>query len=238
MATTNIPIYLTPIPVPVGVEAIDINGLLSIIAEYMTGQISQNVSFFIQGTVPPTSNQGIFYNTNTKRFEDWNSGYGAYTPISELQVGDMKAAYRQSDDVANGWVLLNGRAISSIVGITQIQKNNLDTLFPSAGTPTLPNLSFISGLSGLPASNAFSGINNPASTPTPGTIGALSVSSTYQQAEVQALRNNTETLSSSVNTLQLATASIQSASNTVLQSLLNVNSVTGPKWFVFCGYPS
>lgn len=236
MSTTSIPITLSPIPVPVGVEAVDINGLLSIISEYMTGQISQNVSFFLQGTVPPNSNQGIFYNTSTKRFEDWNSSNGAYIPISELQVGDLKAALRQTDDVANGWILLNGRAINNITSLTQAQKSNLENLFGIGGF--LPNYTFLSGLSNLPASNAFTGISNPSSTPTPGAIGSISISATYQQNEMQTLRNNTETLSGSVNTLQIATAAIQSASNAMLQSLLGVGTTFGPKWFVFCGYPS
>lgn len=235
MPTTNIPITLTPIPVPVGVEAVDINGLLAIVSEYMTGQISQNVSFFLQGTVPPDSNQGIFYNTSTKRFEDWNPAYGSYVPISELQVGDLKAALRQTDDVANGWILLNGRSINNIGSITQTQKSNLENLFGVGGT--LPNYSFLSGISGLPPINTFANISNPASQPTPGVIGSLPISTAYIQSEEQALRNNTEALSASVSTLQVATAAIQSGAEDMLQSLLSINSAFGPRWFVFCGYP-
>lgn len=235
MPTTNIPITLSPIPVPTGVEAVNINDLLSIISEYMTGQISTSVSFFIQNSVPPTSDQGIFYNTTTFRFERWNSVIGAYQPISEITVGDMKASLLQSDDVANGWILMNGRSIANVANITQVQKNNLLNLFP---TGILPNYVFLSGLGSLPASNAFTSISNPSITPTPGTVGSITISATYQQSEITTLRNNTETLLGSTNTLQIAVANIQDYTNAILQSLLGTSTVFGPKWFVFCGYPS
>lgn len=235
MPTTNIPITLSPIPVPVGVEAVNINDLLSIISEYMSGQISTSVSFFIQNSVPPTSDQGIFYNTTTFRFERWNSTTGAYQPISEITVGDMKVSMLQTDDVTNGWVLLNGRSINNVANVTQVQKNNLTNLFPSG---ILPNYAFLGGLSSLPASNAFTSISNPTVTPTPGTIGSITISASYQQSELTTLRNNTETLANSTNTLQVAVGNIQSYTNAILQSLLNTSSTFGPKWFVFCGYPS
>lgn len=230
---TTIPITFSANTVPVGVKAVNINDLLTIISEYMTGQISQDVSFFIQGASAPAYNAGLFFNTTTQRFETWNGS--GYIPISELQVGDMKVALRSSDDTANGWVLLNGRPINNILTLTQIQRNNLNTLFASGA---LPNYTFLSGLSGLPSSGSFSSIVNNAINPTTGTIGALTIGSSYSQSEIQAFRDNTEMLLSSTVNLQTATANIQSVAEQLLTSLNSSSAVIGPRWFVFCGYPS
>jgi hypothetical protein len=231
---TSIPITLNANPVPVGIQAVNIDELLSIISEYVTGTISQDVSFFISGSTPPLSNQGLFYNTTTKRFMAWNNDLGAYTPISELQVGDMKVALRQSDDLTNGWVLLDGRIINSITSLTEQQKSNLLTLF---ATGTLPNYTFLSGLSGLPADNSFTNISNPAVNPVAGTIGNLSIGGSYSQTEIQALRNNTEFLSASTSSLQTTVGLIKSTSETMLKSLNATTTEFSPKWFVFAGYP-
>lgn len=233
---TQIPITLSANPVPVGIQAVNINDLLGIVAEYISGSISQNVSFFIQGATAPQSNQGIFYNTTTRRFEDWNSAQGAYIPISENAVGDLKVALSQSDDMANGWVLLNGRTINSLQNITQIQKSNLETLF--GVNSSLPNYSFLAALTGLPSSGAFSSITNNPVQPNVGSIGSINIGATYDQTQVTTLRNNTETLLSSTSNLQTVVSNVQSVSDQVLNSLLASNTVLGPKWFVFCGYPS
>jgi len=232
--STTIPITLTPIPVPVNIQAVNINDFLGIVCEYVSGSISQNVSFFQQGATAPNSNQGIFYNTSTQRFETWNSNNGVYQPITELQVGDLKAAFRTSDDTVNGWILLDGRIINAITGLTQAQNANLQNLFGSGGS--LPNFSFLGALSGLPPVGTFSGISNTSISPAVGAIAALPVSSSYTQSEVQNLRNSTETLDESTNALQVTVSQIISNSETVLTSLQNTSTVTGAKWFVFCGY--
>jgi len=231
---TSIPITLIANPVPVGIQAFNVDELLSIISEYVTGSISQEVSFFITGATPPLNNQGLFYNTTTKRFESWNQSLGAYTPLSEIQVGDMKVALRQSDDLTNGWVLLDGRVINNIVDLTEQQKSNLITLF---ATGTLPNYTFLSGLSGLPASNAFDNITNDAINPVVGVIGNLPIGSTYNQSEVQGLRNNTEFLSTSVSNMHTTVGLIKNTSQTMLTSLVSTTTEFSPKWFVFAGYP-
>ena len=232
--STNIPITLTPIPVPVNIQAVNINDFLGIVCEYVSGTISQNVSFFLQGATPPNSNQGIFYNTSTQRFENWSSDNGSYLPITELQVGDLKGAFRTSDDPVNGWILLDGRIISTITGLTQAQNANLQNLFGSGGS--LPNFTFLGALSGLPPVGTFSSISNTAISPAVGAIAALPISASYTQAEVQNLRNSTETLDDSTNALQVTVAQVISNSETVLTSLQNTSTTTGAKWFVFCGY--
>jgi hypothetical protein len=232
--STTIPITLTPIPVPVNIQAVNINDFLGIVCEYVSGSISQNVSFFLQGATPPNSNQGIFYNTSTQRFENWSSNNGSYLPITELQVGDLKGAFRTSDDPVNGWILLDGRVISTITGLTQAQNANLQNLFGSGGS--LPNFTFLGALSGLPPVGTFSGISNTAISPAVGAIAALPISASYTQAEVQNLRNSTETLDESTNALQKTVTQVISNSETVLTSLQNTSTTTGAKWFVFCGY--
>lgn len=232
--STSIPITLTPIPVPVNIQAVNINDFLGIVCEYVSGSISQNVSFFIQGATPPNSNQGIFYNTSTQRFENWNSNTGTYQAITEYQVGDLKAAYRTSDDPVNGWILLDGRVINTITGLSQSQNSNLQNLFGTGGS--LPNFSFLGALNGLPPVGTFTGISNTAIAPAVGAIGALPISASYTQTEVQNLRNNTETLENSTNALQTTVAQIISNTETVLDSLQNTSTVTGVKYFVFCGY--
>ena len=233
----NIPITLTATPVPVGVQAVNMDDLMAIIADSIGGSISADVSFFIQGAAAPSSDQGIFYNTDTRRFEDWNSSLGSYTPVSELQVGDLKAAIRTTDDLANGWVLLNGRAFNNTVmpSLTQVQRSNLLALFTSG---VLPTYSFLSGLSGLPANTAITGISNPPAVPSAGTISSLPIGELYSQLQVQALRDQTEILSGSNTSVQAATTSLISATSTILAVLNNTNAVVGPRWFVFCGYPT
>lgn len=233
---TPIPITLNANPVPVGIQAVNINDLLNIVAEYVSGTISQNVSFFIQGSTPPQSNQGIFYNTTTRRFEDWSSTAGAYLPITENSVGDLKVALSQVDDPANGWILLNGRSINSLSNITQLQKSNLETLF--GVNSSLPNYSFLGALVGLPSSGAFSAITNNPIQPNVGAIGSINIGSTYDQTQITTLRNNTETLLGSTNNLQSVVSQVQATSDQVLNALLSGSAVLGPRWFVFCGYPS
>lgn len=232
--STTIPITLTPIPVPVNIQAVNINDFLGIVCEYVSGSISQNVSFFLQGATAPNSDQGIFYNTSTQRFESWNSNIGAYQPLTELQVGDLKAAYRTSDDTVNGWILLDGRVINDITGLTQSQNSNLQNLFGTGGS--LPNFNFLGALNNLPPVGTFTGISNTQVAPQVGVIGALPISSSYTQTEVQNLRNQTETLENSTNSLQKTVSQIISNTETVLDSLQNTSTVTGVKWFVFCGY--
>ena len=110
----------------------------------------------------------------------------------------------------------------------------MQNLFGSGGS--LPNFSFLGALSGLPPVGTFSGISNTSISPAVGAIAALPVSSSYTQSEVQNLRNSTETLDESTNALQVTVSQIISNSETVLTSLQNTSTVTGAKWFVFCGY--
>lgn len=231
----NIPIVLTPLPVPVGIEAITFDQLLGLVCQYIHGSISQNVSFFIQGSVAPVSNQGIFFNQTSNRFENWNNSLGAYVPISEHEVGDIKPTFISGDDLSNGWVALDGRAINSINGLTQVQKNNLVTIF--GANANIPNYIFLAGLSGIPANGSFSNISNPSFQPVPGTISSLPIDASYNQTQIQNLRGAAETTADSGNSLQLAVGSVISNCESIIKSLnSSVNGAVTLK--VFVGYPS
>jgi hypothetical protein len=144
MAST-IPVTFTPIPVPVGIQAQDINQLLTIVSKYLAAAISANVSFFLQGSNFPQSDQGIFFNQTSGQFGVWNSALGQYIPITPLKVGDAKPSYVAGDDVVDGWVEMDGRNVNNVANITQQQKANLETLFGAGATLPTQNFGATSG---------------------------------------------------------------------------------------------
>lgn len=228
----DIPIELTALPVPTGVRPATLTELVRLCADYMRGRISATVSFFLQGSNYPTSEQGLFYNQTTQRFGAWNSAQGRYVQITDLQVGDMKPTFVAGDDVSNGWVVLDGRNTNAVSNLTQVQQNNLNTLF--GANTAMPNYRFVSGFSNMPANGTFSGIAQGAPTPPAGTIGSLTIGASYSQTEVQALRDNTETLDVSVQNLNTTVAAAKAASEQVLVAL-NGPSTGGPTWKVYVG---
>lgn len=138
MANT-VPVQFTPLPAPVGIKAINFNQMLGLICQYIQASIGQNVSFFLQGSNFPTSDQGIFYNQTTQQFGAWNAALGRYVPLSTIQVGDGKPSYVAGDDAVHGWIVLDGRNVNSVTGINQAQKSNLETLFGVGGTMPTQN---------------------------------------------------------------------------------------------------
>ena len=239
-ASTPIPIVLTAIPVPNGTTAATWDDLVSTICKYVQGNISATVSFFIQGTVAPNSSQGLFFNTTSNRFEVWNVTTGSYIAISDFVVGDMKATYINSDDPADGWVIMNGRVLTAIPGLTQLQLSNLQTLFGTGSGATVPNFSFSSGVASLPASGTFSSIVSAltAWTPPVGAVKSLTVSNPPLQSEVQAIQNALEQADDSGTGLQSALTQTLNALETLLDSLNGVTTGGGPVWAIFVGYPS
>lgn len=134
-----VPITFTALPAPTGIEAVDFNQLVGLIAQYLQGSISQSVSFFLQGSNFPSSNQGLFYNQTTQQFGAWNNALGRYVPLTTDKVGDAKPCYVAGDDAVNGWIQLDGRNVNSVPGITVAQKANLETLFGAGGTMPTAN---------------------------------------------------------------------------------------------------
>src|SRR6478736_6970250 len=143
-AINQLPVVLTPIPPPAGISAIDFPQLLANICAYISASVQQNVSFFQTFASPPGSFQGqIIFVTGLNNWMVWDTGTGQYIPLNQLQIG---AVIQQSeiygapsfDDLQNGFVYLNGRAIASIVGLSASQTDNLNALYPNGGT--LPNI--------------------------------------------------------------------------------------------------
>ena len=233
-----IPISLTALPVPVGIKASNMNELLSLLAQYLEASIHDNVSFFLQGSNFPDSDQGIFYNQTIGKFGDWNAALGKYIPISDVAVGDIRASYVGGDDLVNGWVVMDGRLISAVPGLTQLQKSNLQTLFGGAASATVPNLPFLAGLQNPPANGSFANIAQPAVDPQKGYIGALAIDASYVQSQVAALRDAAEQLDDSVNSLDTTVSTMKGVAESLLNSLnASTASGTGPKNRVFVGYP-
>lgn len=230
----TIPIQLQPIPAPVSIRATDINQLLTIICQYVSGSISNNVSFFDSGPVTPSQMTSlVFLNTTQGVFYIWSSTLGAYRAMTQFQPGDTKSTFVAGDSPQIGWIMCDGRLISSIQGISTTQLNVLEQLFGIGGS--LPNLS-VPQLSGLPATGAFSSIPITDITPPAGQIGGLPFSTDYNQTEEQNLASNTETLRGSAQALKTSVSSI----NTVAQQLLTAlsGSTTAPLYVnVFIGYP-
>lgn len=230
---TDIPITLTALPVPVGIQAINFDQLLVLICRYVAGQISANVSFFLQGSNWPLSDQGIFFNQSTRQFGTWDTGQGKYLPLTNLVIGDLKASLAAGDETAGGWIQLDGRSINSITGINQDQKSALEGLF--GVDSNLPDYTFFGALQNLPASGSFSSINVAAISPTSTSVLILPVGATYDQGEMQGIRGALAGVDSSAESLVASTTSVRDVSEQVLGSLNSAAGDAGPKWFVYCG---
>ncbi len=157
----SIPIKLTASNCPYGINGMTVNDLLALIPQFIAGQIDLNeVSFFLQGTVDPSTDVGIFYNQSQKLFKGWDTGTGRYLPIGlSVQAGDWKTTFIPGDEAQQGWIVMDGRLVSAVQGISQNQFNVLQILFGTAANARLPNVSAIGAFSGLPSNGAFSGIS-------------------------------------------------------------------------------
>lgn len=232
--SATIPITLTPVPVPVGVMATDINQLITIITQFTAASVNADVSFFqIVSADPTQQTTPLIFNTTQAVFKYWDTTVGKYMPISPFQPGDIKNTFNGGDSPQTGWIDCDGRAISAVPNISANQQGVLNALFGVGGS--LPDLSPVQGFSNLPTSNAFTNVNVPGTTPPAGQIGALPFSSSYDPVESQNLASNTENLRGSQNDLRSAVVTMQGLSNQVLQAM--INPVTGLTAQVFVGYP-
>ena len=84
--SATIPITLTPIPVPVGVKATDINQLITIITQFTAASVNADVSFFQIVSADPTQmTTPLIFNTSQGVFKYWDTTVGKYTPVSQFQ---------------------------------------------------------------------------------------------------------------------------------------------------------
>lgn len=232
--SATIPITLTPVPVPVGVKATDINQLITIITQYTAASVNANVSFFQIVSADPTQiTTPLIFNSTQGVFKYWDTTVGKYMPISPFQPGDIKNTFSGGDSPQTGWIDCDGRPIGEVPNISANQQGVLNALFGVGGN--LPDLSPVQGFSNLPTANAFASVTVPNTTPPDNQIQNLPFSSSYDPVESQNLAANTENLRDSQDTLRSAVVTMQGLSNQVLQAM--INPVTGLTAQVFVGYP-
>ena len=137
---SRIPITIVATPVTTPVRAVDINQLLEIIAAQLAGEVDGSFAGLPQGNTNPSYDQGLFYNTAQKLFYVWSQDQGKYIPmVVGPRLGDTKLTYVAGDELALGFVKLDGRAPANVTGASASQVANLTTLF-GATLPTQANL--------------------------------------------------------------------------------------------------
>ncbi len=216
MAFQNIPITNTWGPVNVDIRALDINQLGQIVAAQLAGQIRADVSFYLEVIFDPTSFvTALIFNKTQNVWKAWSTTSGSYVPLTQFQLGDVKQSFVTTDQVSVGWVVLDGRAITAIPGLTTAQAAVLTTFFPGGNLPALTP----ANINNLPASDSFSGITEPTVNPADGVIGALAIGGTYTQSEIEALRDDTEILRESTESVKDYATEIRDKSNDLLTAL-------------------
>lgn len=215
----TIPITFSSTPTPVGVQVATLDQLLALMARYFQGQITTTVSFFDSGASDPTQLvTPLFFNTAQGTWKYWDTGAGKYLAVTPFTPGDTKYSFVAGDEIQQGWIVLDGRQISSIQGISQDQASVLYQLFGVNGS--LPTVTAAQNLSDLPAANAYSSIvTDGPFTPPSGQIGALPFGATYDASQSQALAQNTETLRGSAVGVQNALTSVNDVNKQLLAAL-------------------
>ena len=139
MAIQSIPISLTASPIPTSIKVTTPTELLALFTQYVSGSISADVSFFLSGSTPPDTDEGvIFYSTTLGLFMAWSTAAGQYVPTGlNLRVGDTLMNFTAGDEISRGYFVCDGRTIATIPGISPNQATALATYF---GTPTLPTV--------------------------------------------------------------------------------------------------
>ena len=142
MANQTVPITLQWAPTVADVTALDINQLGTLIADQLSGTIRADVQFFqIVLFDPTTFTSQLIFNIPQNVWKSWNQSAGRYRPVTQYANGDIKYSFVNADDVANGWVVVDGRAISAIQGLAFTQLQVLETFFGTGGSlPTVPEI--------------------------------------------------------------------------------------------------
>lgn len=230
-----IPLALTWTNLTTPVNALDINQLGIIMCRQIGGQVDMaGQTTVYTGSVNPETNVGIFFNTTAQQFMVWDATIGKYAPMSGTRLGDTKDTYIANDEVAQGWIVLDGRTIATIPGISGTQRAYLVQLF---GT-TLPVVNSLRNIAGLPANGSISGISVPATAPAAGVIEALPISGTYSQGEVQALRDGTGDLRDSTEVTADALRQLRDKTESIRDALSgSTSTIGGLITKIFVGYP-
>lgn len=166
-------------------QAVISNEAGMIIAALLAAQIRADVSFFLVVVNLPTTYQtALILNSSNGLLYTWSITQGKYVPITPYRIGQISNDFQGDDLVSTGWVVLDGRAIADVPGLSASQQTALETLFGVGGS--LPTV-VPQNISGLPANGSFSGISitNP---PTQAEVEAVR---DVAESELQALNNNT-----------------------------------------------
>lgn len=237
MPNQTIAITLSWGPVATDVRAADINELGTLIAQQLSAAMRADITFVpIVANDPATFDGQLIFNIPQNLFKSWDTGAGAYRAVTDAVVGDVKNSFVGSDSVATGWLVLNGRLLSDLVGLTTTQLDNLKGLFGTAADTRLPNVS-PANVNGLPVGNAFGAIPWPTILPPAGTFDGLTFTAPNPtDAEVKTFAGDTELLETSLDGVFTLVKTIQA----VCQQQLNaMNNAGAPPLYalVFCGYP-
>lgn len=237
MANQTIPITLQAGIGTPAQQAVVSTEALQIIATLLAANIRSDVSFFAQVVNDPAvfSTQ-LIYNISQAVFKYWSIADGKYIAITQFRVGDMKNSFVGDDSVATGWIVLNGRKISDIVGLAANQISALENLFGAGGS--LPTVN-PTNVSGLPSVNSFGQIpwpNMGATLPAAGVFSGLTFSNPVANTEAQTFATDAETLRTTTDGIFTLVKAIQALSDTFLNAM---NNGGNPPLYalVFCGYP-
>lgn len=240
MANQTIPLTLTPGIPPTDARWTTLAELIALVCANTAGSIRADITFIPQVANDPAAFDGnLIFNVIQRVFKAWDIGTGAYVTVTENTLGDIKDSFNGNDEVARGWVVLNGRLISDIPGLTAAQTTNLQTLFGAAATTRLPTIS-ATHTNGLPVGNAFGGIVwppsiNPVVQPAAGVISpGLTFTNPVTDVEGQALANQAEVLRTSVQDSFDVTKQIQAVAQQMLTAL-NQSATPAIYAKVFCG---
>lgn len=143
MSNTVIPITLQAAPVPATATYPTLTELMQLVAQYVSGTVTNNVTFFLQGATDPATDQGvIFYNTTQGVFKVWSASAGAYVVTGQnTPLGSVMFDNVNGDELSAGWVLAAGsRTIDSISGLSVAQNAALHTLYGAGATVQVPNV--------------------------------------------------------------------------------------------------
>jgi hypothetical protein len=139
MSNISIPITLAWSPVAVDVQYTTLNELGTLLQSQLSGEVTDNVSFFLTGATPPTTDQGVlFFSTATGYFMQWSDTAGAYVVTGQnIAVGDVLFNATAGDEISRGYFLADGRTIATIPGIYANQVTALTAYYGGATLPTI-----------------------------------------------------------------------------------------------------
>lgn len=134
MAQQIIPISLLGARLPAGFQ-FGAEDAAVVLAKYFTATISTDVGFFVYTDVLPTQDKGPVLLSTNGAWYIWSETSGKYLPIpAGYNAGDVKVSYNDLDNIPAGWVVLNGRAIADIEGLSTSQKTALTKVFGLSGS--------------------------------------------------------------------------------------------------------